>query len=149
MRSEGTRGRLLALSLGLALATGCTTTVIDLAAGDGGTDAVTASTPDADAQPSSMDVVPDADAPGSDADSGVSFDEAYDAGTVGGTAHYVTFICCESITLTNCSDERLGGPDTCDDAGGWKKQATDQCLAEGRSFKDYALYGACSGKSTP
>ena len=149
MGTEGTRRRLLlAVALALALATGCTTTVIDLAARDASVDVTNVPTQDgADAEAAPLDLASEADATATDLASPGSFEEAYDAGMVPipGAALYVKFTCCDPVQTTKCVDEPpLGGPDACGEYKAVVKRADDFCVAAKLALGDYALYGACT-----
>jgi hypothetical protein len=118
------RGRLLVV----VLAMGCTTRTINLAVDDGGTDQVSVAGEDADGA------------------SSTDFDRAYDAGAIEGFAHYVQFKCCVNTDPNNCSTERLGGPDMCND---WKYSASNKCIDLGRSLASYEFFGACTADGGP
>lgn len=139
----------------VVLEAGCTTNVINLAIGDGGTEFVNAARPDASTddlattnEDAKRDVNEDAkEAPITDA-SGDAFDEAFqkalDEGAVAGPGHYVQFRCCDNSG--SCTAEVLGGPDACFDG---KMRAIDRCNALGSNAVAYASYGACTTLSAP
>jgi len=157
VENEATRVGFLALALVLAM--GCTTTVINLAVGDGGTEKVSVPGQGADgAGPPDVTLAVDegldkVSVPGQGADgaSPPDFEEAFDAGTIPGPGRYVLFTCCVLTDTSTCTDGRLGGPGVCYDAAEWKSRAYDQCTALGSTFTltDYRLFGTCSPANAP
>lgn len=149
----------VALGLCVALAVGCTTQVINLAASDGApapgppADGGRPTTDAGDDVASTLDVAPSADAVGTvdaaDDGSAAEFQRAYDAGFVNAAAHYVQFKCCVPQDSTICTEPLLGGGDVCLDPAAWKARAYTQCETLGLTLTEYWLYGACGSAAAP